>query len=217
MKKDFYKVLGVNPKAGPEKIKRAYRQAAKRYHPDVSPRNGEKFREVQEAYDTLSDPEKRAIYDREILEKKSPALSPQPYYPYPLRSYPSSLFDEIAPFLGRFEDLWVDEWADFFSGRKQSHQHLSVEITLTSSEARKGCRIPLQIPIWAICGRCGGGGFVGELICGHCQGSGEEKLEKEIKIAIPPGIRSGTEIRIPLEDLGLRGGDLIAAVKVIRR
>jgi len=54
MKKNFYKVLGVNQKAGPEKIKRAYRQAAKRYHPDVSPRNEEKFREVQEAYDTLS-------------------------------------------------------------------------------------------------------------------------------------------------------------------
>jgi DnaJ-class molecular chaperone len=50
MKRNFYKVLGVNQKADPEKIKRAYRQAAKLLHPDVSPRNEEEFREVQEAY-----------------------------------------------------------------------------------------------------------------------------------------------------------------------
>jgi len=61
MKKNFYKVLGVNQKAGPERIRSAYRQAAKRYHPDVSPRNEEKFREVQEAYETLSNPEKKAL------------------------------------------------------------------------------------------------------------------------------------------------------------
>jgi DnaJ-class molecular chaperone len=217
MKKDFYKVLGVNQKAGPEKIKRAYRQAAKRYHPDVSPRHEEKFREVQEAYDTLSDPDKKALYDREILEKLSPAFSPQPYYPYPLRDHPSSLFDEIAPFLGRFEDFWVEEWSDFFRERKQSHQDLSVEITLTPSEARRGCQVPLEIPIWVICRRCRGSGFVGELICGHCRGRGEERIEKNVKVTIPPGMRSGTEMKIPSGDVGLRRGDLIVTVKVDRR
>lgn len=217
MKKDFYKVLGVNQKAGPEKIRRAYRQAAKRYHPDVSPRNEEKFREVQEAYDTLSDPVKKALYDRKTIEERSPGLRPQPYYPYPLRSYPSSLFDEIGRFFGRFENLWLEEWPDFFSEREQSHQDLSVEITLTPSEARRGCQVPLEIPIWVICGRCGGSGFVGELICGHCRGRGEERLEKNVKVTIPPGVRSGTEMKIPLGDVGLRGGDLIATVKVMRR
>lgn len=215
MKKDFYKVLGVNQKAGPEKIKRAYRQAAKRFHPDVSARNEEKFREVQEAYDTLSDPEKKALYDREILEERPPALRPRPSYPYPLRSYPSGLFDEIGRFFGRFENLWGDEWPDFFSEAEQSHQDLIVEITLTPSEARRGCQVPLEIPVWVICRRCSGSGFVGELTCGHCRG--EEGLEKKIKIAIPPGVRSGTKMRISLRDLGLRGCDLIATVRVIRR
>ncbi len=217
MKKDFYKVLGVNQKAGPEKIRRAYRQAAKRYHPDVSPKNEEKFREVQEAYDILSNPERRALYDREISDKRSPGIRLQPYYPYPLWSYPSSLFDEIDSFFGRFEDLWVDERSSFSREPEQSHQDLSVEIMLTRSEARRGCEVPLEIPVWVSCRRCRGSGFFGGLICGHCRGRGEDRIEKTIKVAIPPGVRSGTEMRIPLRDLELRGGDLIATIKVIRR
>jgi molecular chaperone DnaJ len=217
MEKDFYKVLGVNQKAGPDKIRRAYRQAAKRYHPDVSQRNEEKFREVQEAYDTLSDPEKKAVYDQKISDKRSPGIRPQSYYSYPLQSYPTSLFDEIDSFFGRFEDLWANEGSPFFGETEQSHPHLSVEITLTPSEARRGCNVPLEIPFWVICRRCRGSGFVGGLICGRCRGRGEERLEKTIKVAIPPGIRSGTEMRIRLRDLELRGGDLIATIKVIRR
>ena len=74
MKKNFYKILGVNQKADPEKIKSAYRRAAKRYHPDISPKNEEKFKEVQEAYETLSDPEKKAVYDQQVLEKPNSGM-----------------------------------------------------------------------------------------------------------------------------------------------
>ena len=217
MKKDFYKVLGVNQKAGPEKIKQAYRRAAKRYHPDVSPRSEEKFREVQEAYDTLSDPEKKALYDQEILEKRDPSISPHSYYSYPLRNYQSSLFNEIDQFFGPFEDFWEDRWPDFFSEGDQSHHDLSVEITLTPSEARKGCKVLLEIPFWKSCRRCRGSGFVGALICGLCRGRGEERLEKEMRITLPPGVRSGAELRVSLRNLGLRGVDLVATVKVLRR
>jgi DnaJ-class molecular chaperone len=215
MKKNFYKVLGINQKAGPEKIRKAYRQAAKRYHPDVSSRNEEKFREVQEAYETLSDPEKKALYDRQISEKRSSILSPQSYDSYPLRSTPSSLFNEIDQFFGRFEDFWTGRRFGFFGEREQRHQKLFFEITLTPSEARRGCEIPLRIPYWQICTRCRGTGFVGGLICGLCRGRGEQSLEKKIKVSIPPGTRSGMEMRIPLKDPELRGVDLIAAVKIL--
>jgi DnaJ-class molecular chaperone len=216
MKKNFHKVLGVNQKAGPEKIKRAYRQAAKLYHPDVSPRNERKFKEIQEAYETLSDPEKKAIYDREFLERRASTQSPKHYHSHPLQSYPSSVFDEIVPFFGRFEDFWMDRWSDFFGEREQSHTDLSVEITLTPSEARRGCEIPLKMPFGADCRRCQGTGYVKGLICGLCRGSGKEKNEKKITITIPSGVKSGMRIRIPLGDPDLKRIDLVATLRVSR-
>ena len=217
MKKNYYKVLGINRKAGPEKIKRAYRQAAKRYHPDVSPRSEGKFREVQEAYETLSNPEKKALYDRENLRKRPPAVGPQPPHSYPLRSYPSGLFNEIDQFFARFEDFWTDQGSAFLDERDQIDTNLAVEITLTPSEAREGCNVPLEIPFRERCRRCRGSGFVGGLICGVCRGRGEEPFEKKISVTFPPGMSSGTKMKIPLRDLGLRGGDLIATIKVTRR
>lgn len=66
-KRDYYEVLGIDREAGEDELKRAYRQAAKKYHPDLNPNNSEaeeKFKEASEAYEVLSDPQKRAAYDR---------------------------------------------------------------------------------------------------------------------------------------------------------
>ena len=65
-KRDYYEVLGVSKQASPDEIKRAYRKKAKQYHPDINKEPGaeEKFKEVQEAYEVLSDPNKKATYDR---------------------------------------------------------------------------------------------------------------------------------------------------------
>ena len=65
-KRDYYEVLGVSKNASADEIKRAYRKMAKKYHPDVNKEPGaeEKFKEVQEAYDVLSDDNKKAAYDR---------------------------------------------------------------------------------------------------------------------------------------------------------
>ena len=212
MKKNFYQVLGVDQKAGPEKIKRAFRQAAKRYHPDVSPRDEEKFREVQEAYETLSDPERKALYDGETLDKRAPL--PQPYSFRPSRNYPTGLFAEIDQFIERFEDSLMGTGFGFLDEWEQRHAEFSVEITLTPSEARKGCKVTLEMPFWADCGRCRGTGYVGGLICGFCRGRGKEKIEKKVTLTIPSGVKKGMRMRIPLRGLDPRGIYLVAALRV---
>ncbi len=212
MKKNFYKVLGVDQKASPEKIKRAFRQAAKRYHPDVSPRDEEKFREVQEAYETLSDPEKKALYDREMLDKRAPLPKPHPFRPS--ESYPSSVFDGIDEFFEELEDSLMGTGFAFLDEWEQGHEGFSVEITLTPSEARKGCKIPLEIPFWADCRRCRGTGYVTGLICGLCRGRGKERIKKKITLTMPSGVKNGMRIRVPLRGLDLRRIYLVAALRI---
>ncbi len=207
-KKDLYRILGVNQKADSRKIKKAYRQAAKKYHPDISPKDEGKFREVQEAYETLSDPEKRAIYDRKISEKSVP--HPSPYS----NSHPLSLFDEIEQLFSVFEFSWMDRWSHLFGERERSLMDLPVEIALTPSEARKGCKIPLEIPFWSNCRRCRGTGYVAELICGSCRGRGKERIQKKIRITIPSGVKNGMRIRIPLGYQDLKGIDVIATLRI---
>ncbi len=212
-RKDLYRVLGVNQKADPAKIKKAYRRAAKKYHPDVSPKGEEKFKEVQEAYETLSDPEKKAIYDREIWKKSVPR--PSSYnYSQPLRTRPTSLFEEIDEFFSTFEDFWMDR-RPFFSEWEEDHTDpLSLEIILTPSEARDGCEIPLTVSIWTDCRRCLGSGFKDGLICGVCRGRGKERIQEKIRITIPSGVKTGMQIRISLNDQKLRRIDLIATLRV---
>jgi len=220
MKKNYYGILKVDKKAKPAQIKRAYRNAAKRYHPDVSPKSEEKFKEIQEAYETLSDPVKRASYDQELMEK--PAYDTRAYRsdfraPSQVRSslrQPFSLFEEMDQFFAGFDHLWADAFRDFSVGSERSHKDLFVEITLTPSEVRNGCEIPLEIPFLGLCRRCGGTGHVKGLICGLCRGRGEERLEKKIKVTIPPGVKNGAEIRVPLDDPDLEGIHLTATLKI---
>jgi DnaJ-class molecular chaperone len=190
LKKDFYKILGVNREAGPARIKKAYRKAAKRYHPDISPKGADKFKEVQEAYETLSDPQKKGLYDQQFLQK--PPFEPQIYSFHEPTVIRTHLFDEIDQIFG-FDDL-----SEFFTEPEENSPHLSVEITLTPEEARGGCEIPLKVPFRSNCRRCHGTGRIRNLICGLCRGLGEEELEKEIRITIPSGLKERMKMRFSI-------------------
>jgi DnaJ-class molecular chaperone len=200
LKKNFYKILGVNQKADPEKIKSAYRRAAKRYHPDISPKNGERFKEIQEAYETLSDPEKKAVYDRHVLEKPTSNLrNDLPHYSTTI-FFPLNIFNDMDEFFTGMEHFWR---YDSFSEREENQSDFYIEIIVSPEEARVGCELLLKIPIWVICRRCKGTGNIRDLICGLCRGRGEVKLEKKIKVTIPSGIKDGMKIRVPLKDSDL--------------
>ena len=217
-KKDLYRILGVNQKADSSKIKKAYRRAAKKYHPDISPKGEEKFKEVQEAYETLSDPEKKADYDLGIKKKSvshsSAEKYSQPLRPTPLRSGPLHFFDEIDQVFSEFEDFWVRRPIFLCDWGKEYADHLSVEITLTPAEARNGCEVPLEIPLRAGCRLCLGASFVEGFICSDCRGRRERRIRKKLHMIIPPGVKDGTQLIIPLNGRESRSLDLIATLRI---
>jgi molecular chaperone DnaJ len=210
MVKDYYSILNINRKAKPAQIKKAYRGAAKEHHPDISPQDEEKFKEIQEAYETLSDPERRAAYDRQ--EPETPVSLSRRYRSFGPVDFPYNLFDEIDRLFADPGDFWISNTRDFWRAREESRRNRPVEIVLTLEEARRGCRRSLRVPFRVNCTRCRGTGRVGGLICGLCRGQGEEKMEKNIRVDIPAGARDGMEMRIPLKDPDLKGADLLVTL-----
>ncbi len=199
--KDFYKVLHIAHSATPSEIKKAYRAAAKKCHPDVSTRNDRKFKQVQEAYETLSDPQKRKAYDKEDSSGLVPP--PKPQAPFQPDDFPFGIFDGLNRTFAELNAFWFGSVSDFFSGSAENQKEQSVEIILTPDEARSGGELSFDVPLWSTCKRCRGAGRSQGLICGRCRGEGSERSEKEVTVTVPPGARDGTRALVPV---GAGGG-----------
>ncbi len=158
--KDYYKILGVDRNASDEEIKRAYRRLARKYHPDLNPGNKEaeeKFKEINEAYSVLSDPEKRRQYDQGA-------------------TFSFEGFDFSRP---EFSDLFDFGFGDIFSdifGRRtpapQRGSDIVTEMEITLEEAYKGVTKPVTIRRHVHCTVCGGSGATAKEVCQTCRGSG---------------------------------------------
>lgn len=170
-KRDYYEVLGVDKGADENSIKKAYRQLAKKYHPDMHPGDKEaeaKFKEASEAYAVLSDPEKRRQYDQ----------------------FGHSAFDGSSGGAGfdfsgmDFSDIFSDIFGDFFGGggRRGSSNgpmrgaNLRASVRVTFEEAAFGCDKELEIVLKDECGTCHGSGAkpgTGKVTCSKCGGKGK--------------------------------------------
>ena len=183
--RDYYDVLGVSPGARADEIKRAYRQLARRYHPDISGDDrGTAFLEVARAYEVLRDPERRRSYDaRLIAGGRADWLADEVAIDFP----------SVSSVLDRMRD-------SFFAGARGVS--LSAEVILTPQEAFWGARVPLDIPLRRTCRRCGGRGEVWEEWCGACGGAGEISALHEMQLRVPAGVREGTRFRFSVAPPG---------------
>lgn len=206
MPKDYYIVLGVNRGANLNKIKKAYRTVIKKYHPDITQtkESTARFLEVKEAYETLSDEEKRKRYDEEIAERGS-ALR--------ISKVPEIIERRRTPF-DRMERLYSALTDDFFEGfmpgfldlhrdRVQA-KDLYFEAILSPREAAEGGLFPVSVPLMEPCPRCYKTGIWEDFFCPVCAGYGRVKTEKSFSLSIPPNVRHGAEIRLSMEDIGLQ-------------
>ncbi len=180
-KRDYYEVLGVDKNADDAAIKRAYRQLAKKYHPDVNP--GEeaaaKFKEASEAYAILSDPEKRKQYDQfghAAFEGGAGG-----------GGFDFSSFDFSDIFGGGFGDIFGDIFGSGRGGRRNSNgpmrgADVRVGVTITFEESVKGCKKDVSINFKETCSTCHGTGAkpgTSPETCPQCNGTGQYVTKRQ--------------------------------------
>lgn len=267
-KRDYYEILGVKKNSSLDEIRKAYREAALKYHPDRVPHEQkkeaeEKFKEISEAYAVLSDANKRALYD----QYGHSGIDQKYAYEDIFKGADfGSVFEGMGDFGfggGLFEEIFSDLGFDIFGGRtrggrmrsRRGHD-LQVAADITLKEAATGIEKTIILPRYDICSGCSGSGAKagtkkascpqcrgsgrvitssgffqmaqtcprchgeGQLIqtpCPDCRGEGRIKSTHKIKVRVPAGVDTGSQLRVRGEgEAGTGGkGDLYVIIEVI--
>jgi molecular chaperone DnaJ len=275
---DYYGALGVSRGATKDEIRKAYRKLARKHHPDLNPGDKaaeERFKRVQEAYDVLSDPKKRQMYDQVgYYSEHGPQPGPSAPPPNPGMDFNGFDFSDYASggqagagageaaggFSGQFRDLF----GQFFGGRggrgeerpaPEPGSDLEYGLNIDFWQAIKGTQVTVNVSHQEVCATCGGTGSAatGEVTCPQCQGrgtvtqmagamrfniscprcGGSGKLRnvcptchgdgrllanETVEVRIPPGVQTGTRLRVAGKgNAGTGGappGDLYITVRV---
>lgn len=219
MPHDFYVVLGISRDADLDQIKRAYRKLVKRYHPDTSPQQPDKFLEVQRAYETLRDEHSRRAHDRATRKRTDDTGQPVVVHtrggPVARRRGTAPIPEDVRELCSTVDEFFAG-WIPglFTGGHTARHKDLYVELILDPAEAAAGGLFPLRVPAEAICTDCGGTGTRAGLACTVCRATGRTVTYHPIEVSVPPGVADGTSRRLALDDIGLPGVDLVVLVSV---
>jgi molecular chaperone DnaJ len=239
--RDYYELLGVSRSATDAEIKKAFRALARELHPDVSddPNAEERFKEVVEAYEVLSNSERRQLYDRfGHAGLRSRGFSPTSFDFGSLGDLFSAFFgDDLFGVGGRARgaargaDLAAEVEIELIEAAHGVQREVPIEVAVTCSTCQGSGAEPGPAPVPSaacggsgqfvrtqVCGPCGGSGTVVEHRCSTCDGVGRVLEERRLTVEIPPGIHDGQRIRIGGEGhagaIGGRAGDLYVLVRV---
>ena len=197
--RDYYEVLGVSKTATEDEIKSAYRKLARKYHPDVNPGDKsaeEKFKELNEAYEVLSDAEKRKRYDALGAELESGPGFPAAAGLGRRRNVEYGDFGDMFGG-GRGAGGFSDFFESLFGGRRAARggagfamrgQDVEAEIPLTLEEAHRGVKRSITLQVSETCPDCRGSGSKdGKTVCPTCRGAGAIRRPKSLEVTIPAG------------------------------
>lgn len=244
-KRDYYEILGVSRTATEDEIKTAYRKLARKFHPDLNPTDKaaeERFKEIQEANEVLSDPENRRKYDKygenwrfaDQIEAAEAARGAGQAPPPGWENYDFANAGQAGGFdFGDFDfggsaaGGGYDFFGDLFNrggraGRqRQPARGRDVEATLELSleDAHRGGRHALQMQAADACPTCRGAGVVNDnQICRSCRGAGQILKPKTIEVNIPAGARDGSTLRLAGQGgagaTGVPPGDLYLHIRL---
>jgi len=184
-KRDYYEVLGVARSASADEIKRAYRKLARKYHPDANPddREGarERFKEVSEAYDVLSDPQKRRLYDQFGHDGVSRQYGPSGFNMNDFFRQHRSEFEGDSIFGDIFSNLFESffGFGGGFGGFGRTHPRrrvggdIRIKLHLSLEEIAHGVKKKIEVSRYDPCGTCGGKGGHDAVTCTACNGAGQ--------------------------------------------
>lgn len=261
VKTDYYELLGVPRKASSKDIRTAFRKLARKHHPDLNPGDKsaeEKFKQIQEAYDVLSDSKKRQMYDQYgFYAENYQGGAPPGAGPEPGAHVDFGGFDFGGMGGASFRDLF----GQFFRGaqgamqpERESGSNLEYQIEIGFWDSIRGAVKKISITRLDSCADCQGTGAVGNpqtctacggtgtmqqttgrmrfqvdctrcggtgrvrTMCRTCHGEGRVRRSETIDVRIPPGVRSGSRVRVPGKGnagtLGAPPGDLYLIVQV---
>ena len=204
MATDYYKVLGIDRNAGEKEVRAAFRKLARKYHPDVNhgePGADERFKEINEAHEVLSNPDSRRLYDRYGERWRDVQRGGEPFQGR--RQWRTQTIDPDA-----FGDLFGGGgpgsiFDTFFRGAHGARQRgpqrpsaLEQPVELTLEEAFHGTTRALQVTGQTPCPACNGAGFVGNAACQTCLGQGYSYQPVRGEVSIPAGVDNGSRVRV---------------------
>jgi molecular chaperone DnaJ len=222
MRKNYYLILRLAPEATMDQIRSAFRRRALELHPDLSVVESDQFLELQEAYDVLSDPARRAIYDRETEEipiRRMPARPVETVIARRHRAEPlstarpaagfeeKSLFRSFETFSPSLDEIFERLWSNFdllTRPKAERLESLNVEVPLSPRQSFVGGAVRILVPARLICQACGGRGSVGPYECSHCEGHGAVTGEYPVTVGYPAGLQQDYIVRLPLHRFGIQ-------------
>ncbi|MBI5774263.1 MAG: DnaJ domain-containing protein [Verrucomicrobia bacterium] len=240
--KDYYQILGVPRGAGDDEIKRAFRKLARQYHPDVAKNKKEaeeKFKEINEANEVLSDPAKRKRYDELGADWKPGAeFRPPPGWEGQRRTHRTATPGDGGDYEFHFGGTgFSDFFEQVFGGARGARggfqgfpagvdeeeaggRDVEADLMVTLEEVAHGSIRPITLQKNVACAKCRGTGIAGRQACPVCGGQGHTIKTETHQVKIPAGVREGQKLRLAGRgDRGAGGGtagDLYLRVRLAR-
>jgi curved DNA-binding protein len=220
--RDYYEILGVKRSASEDEVKKAYRKLARKFHPDLNPGDKaaeEEFKQVQEAYDVLSDAENRKLFDQygeNWRAVKAGAGAPPPGWSPGVGASGGRWSTSTGGAPGGFDfsefdfsglggggaggfDVFEEMFGRARGGRTRRPtrgRDVEAELELSLEEAHRGGKHTLQLQVAEACPDCKGTGAKDNKPCPTCGGAGQVLKPKTIEVNIPAGVRDGSRIRL---------------------
>jgi DnaJ-class molecular chaperone len=191
MERNYYRILGVSEVASHDEVHQAYRRLARLYHPDSSGAEASaRFRDVQEAWDTLGDEQRRQEYDARRLR--------------------------CAPLSAGGPDILGGPWSEDAgpTATPGGGAVLHLELWLDPAEVRRGGLLPVDLPAFVPCPWCAGTGTLYPGPCRPCRGAGYCLGSERFVLQVPAGLFHGQVVQIPLHDWELYHRVLVLHVRV---